>query len=393
MAVVLGSALAVGAALGAVAFCWSGTSSAVAGQFASDFPAVWSGGRADQKGLPGIHLESGSADGTPGRGYVLVEVPGQKPAFYSAPAGTGAFQFVTGGGKFSSTWVFRAADGSLLLVDPGHSLNGPGTSFTYLGKPLDPNKLGAIGSRGVAVPVAWGPYAHDGRYIQHAVVLVQRSDRWPYWRLDGYLRGFSLPQGLPPQQALQRPLLGADGHLYSIDAKGQRLVRLSATGSSKQTRLHWGCTSWPAPNGGKYAACPNSIVLRKADGSSVSVLRRHLPTYKGKVPLRGWYFVQASPNRKWLLLEDSFGACGIATWADFQQGNGGPLVSAFPDAMSSQALGWLPDNTALVAVQTSGCDGAPAGGIYQVTPGNWAPAPQLVLPAEAQEATTWGYRH
>jgi hypothetical protein len=104
--------------------------------------------------------------------------------------------------------------------------------------------------------------------------------------------------------------------------------------------------------------------------------------------------VQPSPNRKWLLLEDAFGACGTATWAEFQPSSGGALVSAFQDAQSSQALGWLPDNTALVAVQTNECDGAPVGGIYQVTPGSWpAPLPQLVFPAETYDATTWGFRH
>jgi hypothetical protein len=390
VAVVVGIALAVCVALGAVAFFEWGTSTAGAGQAASDLHVVWSGGTADQKGLPGIHLESGSVQGDPGHGFVIVEVPGQKPAFYSAPAGTGAFQLATDPGKFSSTWVFRAADGSLLLVDPGRGM-AIGTIFTYLGKPLDPAKLGAIGSRGVAVPVAWGPYTHNGRFQTHAVALVEQLDRSPGWQLDGYVRGFSLPQGLPPQQALQRPLLGSDGHLYSIDAKGQRLVRMSATGSSTTKYPHFGCTSWPAPDGGSYAACPDSIVLHKADGSAVTLLRRHLPGLNSAHPERGWYFVQASPNRKWLLLEDAFGACGTATWAEFQQGNGGPLVSAFPDAESSQALGWLPDNTALVGVQTNECDGAPTGGIYQVTPGNWVLWPQLVFPTATQDATTWGF--
>ncbi len=169
-------------------------------------------------------------------------------------------------------------------------------------------------------------------------------------------------------------------------------MRLSATGSPTVKYPHFGCTSWPAPDAGWYAACPNSIVLHKADGSAVTVMQRHLPGLNSARPLRGWYFVQASPNRKWLLLEDAFGACGTATWAEFQQGSGGPLSSAFPDAVSSQALGWLPDNTALIAVQTNECDGAPAGGIYQVTPGNWVLSPQLVFPAETQDATTWGFR-
>lgn len=388
VAVVLGSALVVGVALGAVAFTERGTSSAVAGRAASDLHVVWSGGT-DGKDLSRVHLESGSVQGDPGHGFVLVEVPGQKPAFYSGPAGTGAFQLVSEPEPQSSEWVFRAADGSLVLVDPGRGIHGPRTIFTFLGKPLDPAHLGLIGARGTAIPVAWGAYK-AGR-PQHAAVVMVEYTGWRGWKLDGYIRGFSLPQGMPPQRALQRPLLGRDGHLYSIDVAGQRLVRLSARGSSKAQLPKFGCTSWPAPSGGIYRACPNSIVLDQADGSSVPLLRRHLPTFKGQVPYRGWYFVQSSPNGKWVLLEDAFGACGVATWAEFQPVGGGGPVAAFPDAVSSQALGWLPDNTALIAVQTTECDGAPAGGIYQVTPGNWVPSPSLVFPAETFDATTWGF--
>jgi len=173
---------------------------------------------------------------------------------------------------------------------------------------------------------------------------------------------------------------------------GRNARRQSARGSSKTKYPHFGCTSWPAPAGGSYAACPNLIVLHRADGSAVTVLRRHLP--KSATAYRGWYFVQPSPDGKWLLLEDALGACGTATWAEFQHGNGGPVFSAFPDAVSSQALGWLPDNTAIVAAQTVECDGAPVGGIYQVTPAaNWAggPSAQLIFPAVTQDATTWGF--
>ena len=144
VAVVVGSALAVGVALGAVAFSGSGTSSAVAGHPASDFHTLWSGGVAGVKGDPGVHLESGSLQGEPGHGYVLVEVPGEKPAFYAGAAGTGAFQLVSQPkSPHSSEWVFRAADGSLLLVNPGFGTFRT-TSFTFLGKPLDPANLGGF---------------------------------------------------------------------------------------------------------------------------------------------------------------------------------------------------------------------------------------------------------
>jgi hypothetical protein len=88
------------------------------------------------------------------------------------------------------------------------------------------------------------------------------------------------------------------------------------------------------------------------------------------------------------------GACGIATWADFLPSHGGSLVSAFPTSDTTDALGWLPDSTALVAAPTGCEDSVP--GIYRVWPSaepqNPDP-PELVLAAHAQDATLWGFGH
>jgi hypothetical protein len=149
------------------------------------------------------------------------------------------------------------------------------------------------------------------------------------------------------------------------------------------------CTTWPARDGGSYRACQNTIRLHTAHGATVTVLHRHLPKLSG----RSWLLVQPSPNGKWLLLQDAFGACGLVTWAYTLPSRGGSLRSAFPGAYTSEALGWLPDNTALVAAQSEGCEGNSTAGIYQVTPGDpsFQPPPLLVFAGYVFDATSWGF--
>jgi hypothetical protein len=196
---------------------------------------------------------------------------------------------------------------------------------------------------------------------------------------------------LDSQQELKQPLLGQNGRLYSIDPKKERLVPTSGWQSGARRFTFGKCTTWPAPNGGLYRACPKVIRLHRTRGATVTVLRRHL----GKISTesRSWVFAQPSPNGKWLLLQDAYGACGIATWAYLLPSRGGSLLSAFPGAYTSEALGWLPDNTALVAAQSEGCEGNRTAGIYHVTPGNpnFEPAPELVFPGFVFDATTWGF--
>jgi hypothetical protein len=383
VAAVVGSALVAGAAMGAVAVSASNTPRADAGRVGSDLNVVssWSGQMYGQK----VRLYSGSLQGDPGHGFVLVEPPGEKPAFFSAPAGSGAFRLSS---VSNNGWVFGSSRGALAVVGHGSPEAGAGPSFTFLGRRLVPAHLGRIGMKGVAVPVSYGAWQiNKRRWAETAVVLVEQTDGAPGWKLDGYLPGFSLPGWKGGESELRQPLLGADGRLYRIDARGDRLVRTSDWRSSKALRFKFGCTTWPAPNGDAYRACQNSIVLHKAGGAAVTVFRRNQPKNRDA----GWDLVQRSPDGKWLLLEDAFGACGLATWADFLPSRGGQLESAFPEADSSQALGWLPDSTALVAVQTTGCDGSPVGGVYQVWPGNWTEAPQLIFAADALDATTWGF--
>ena len=380
------SALIAGVAIGAVVVSASDAPSAAAGQVRSDLSIVstWNGR------TTGMHLLSGSLRGDSSRGFVLLERHALAPVFFSTPEGTGALRLISASPY--SGWVFQAADGSLAVVDYIGEGPDPTPSFTFLGRPLDPANLGTIGAKGVAVPFAYGPWT-GGLKVRHksetAVILVgQTSDGW---KVLGYLPGFSVPRGMPRAQALQRPLLGPDGRLYTIDSTAGRLLAESSTWQNPAEPIHpkWGCSSWPAARGGSYRACAESIVLRGADGSSRTLLQRTIPN--GLARFTDWGLVSPSPDGKWLLLEDQMSSCGTATWADFLPAGGGHLTRALPQAFASEALGWLSDNTALVAGQTTGCAGAPPAGIYQVWPGAQVPTPQLVVAANSEDATTWGF--
>lgn len=398
--VAVASALFAGAAAGALAVSASETPSASAGPPGSDLTVVsrWSG--PTYRGGPTVRLLSGSLTDDPGRGVVLIQQPGLKPAFFATREKTGALRLL---GMSSGTWTLRSARGSLVVAEPGYAGPGVPASFAFLGPRLDPRKLGAIGPRGVAVEFDWGPWL-KARRAHTAVVLVEPSPSrsGSQWTVDGYLAGFSLAHPddqlkmvkpvLGTPRELEQPLVGPDGRLYAIDATAGRLVPAPQFPSAVAYRFGQ-CTTWPGADGASYRACPNTIVLRKAGGSSSVVFRRHL----GKWAFGGtsWVFVEPSPDGKWLLTQDAYGACGIATWAYFvRAGGGGQLIPAFPGAYTSEALGWLPDNTALVAAQSEGCDGSPTSGIYQVWPGNptFEPPPQLVFPGFVFDATTWGYR-
>lgn len=378
------SALIAGIAIGAVVISASEAPGAAAGPVRSDLnvASTWSG-RAT-----GLKLISGSLRGDSGRGFVLLQGRSRQPVFFSTPEGAGALTLISASPY--AGWVFRSQDGSLAVVD--WIGEGPDNtpSFTFLGRPLDSAHLGSIGARGVAVPIAYGPWA--GNKVRHrsetAVMLVGQTSGYPGWKLFGYLPGFSLPQGMPREHALQRPLLGPDGRLYSIDPMSERLIRGRAWRNPVESYMpKFGCTTWPAAGGASYRACANSIVRSGSGGDAVTVLHRHVQD----APYRSWSLVTPSPDGKWLLLEDKEGACGVATWAYFLRSSGGRLVEALPQAFASEALGWLPDSTALVAGQTQGCAGSPPAGIYRVSPGSSRAATQLVVAANAEDATGWGF--
>jgi hypothetical protein len=388
------SALLAGVGAGAVVVSATDAPSAAATRVAADLQVVstWSGRL--QRGIEPVRLQSGFLQNDPGRGFVLVQEAGLKPAFFSTPEHIGAFRLTA---VSSDGWTFRSSYGALLLVSPGYFRDGEPPSFTYLGRRLNPERLGPIGSRGVAVAYGYGPWTKNGVRAKNDVVLVERTTALPGWKLYGYLEGFTLPRTaaagkldgplLGGEQELQQPLLGPDGALYSIDAKKERLVPAHGGSASVRSFTFGRCTTWPGRGGASYRACPNTISFREARGSRSTLLRRHLGKFANG---RSWVFLQPSPNGRWLLAEDAYGACGIASWAYFLPSHGGELAFAFPAAYISQALGWLPDNTALVA--SEGCGGGSTSGIYQVWPGNaqFVRPPQLVFPGYVGDATTWG---
>lgn len=396
MAAAVGLALAVGVALGAIAFSGSGASRA-AGAVPSDLTVVstWSG-HPWKGATTTVTVESGSLEGSPGHGFVLVETPGGPTAFFAAPTATGAFRMVS---HTDSGWELRSGDGSLVLVSPS-TPDGPATpTITFLGRALSPAHLGSIGKSGIAVPVVYGNWSlKKKRYTDSAVVLVEQT-KGGQWKLAGYLPGFSIPRPSPLQPKLKRPLVGPDGRAYSVDANDGRLVRdtawhaSTAPGSPPMYKLGT-CTSWPASGGGSYRACPNSIVLDRS-GASTTLFRRNLG---GQMKAWGWYFLQPSPDGKWLMLEDAMGACGTATWVDFLPANGGRLLPGFPGPYVSEALGWLPGDTALIAAHSNDSCGPEQSGIYEVVVGeaptgdpNSGQGSWLVFAGDVSDATTWGF--
>lgn len=252
----------------------------------------------------------------------------------------------------------------------------------------------------------------DGKNDRSAVVLVEQTpgrhggfDNG--WKVDGYLPGFTTPREAALEkahfrgqlrettQALQEPLLGPDGKSYSIDAKAGRLVPIGRTPAETfEGYKLGGCTTWPGANGASYQACTRAITLQTAHGAASTILRQD-PTDQSTIYNTAWTFLQPSPDGRWLLLEVATEACSVATWVEFLPAHGGSFSEIFPGSdRSSQALGWLPDNTALVEGEPAACGGGGPAGIYQARPGTAGspPARQLVFPNDWGVATTtWGF--
>jgi len=339
-----------------------------------------------------VSLLTGSFRTDPQRGFALLQVGRMSPELYTTPAGAGALRLVSAS---ENGWILRSDHGGLALIDNlGAGVGDTIPSFAYLGRRLDPRHLPTIAASGIAVPIRYGAPNSDHQPRYRAVLLVGRAldQRGNMsWKLDGYLAGFSLPNRAPRTRELERPLLGPDGHMYRIDAAAARLVDVSrgkrAVSPLYLSPYQRGCTIWPASNGGHYVACPGSVSLRPRLGKTSTLLRRTAPP-KGMWP--GWGLVAPSPDGRWLLLEDAETSCGTATWADFLPASGGNLVPAMPDAQTTEALGWLSDSTALIAVQAYGCAGGPPDGIYRVWPGLTSTQHELVVSAAASDATLWG---
>ena len=100
-----------------------------------------------------VTLLAGSLQADPGRGFALVQTRGLKPVFFSTPEGAGALRLESSSG---SGWVLRSSNGARVLVSPGFREPGILPSFTYLGRRLNPDKLGPIGPRGIAVAFGYG---------------------------------------------------------------------------------------------------------------------------------------------------------------------------------------------------------------------------------------------
>jgi hypothetical protein len=362
---------------------------------ASNVVSRWSGG--------GSRVVSGSLRNDPERGFVRLSL-GRKTFLFTTPEGAGALRLIS---HTSYLWTLRASNGALALLSPGLSadIKIP-PSFQYLGPRLDPAKLGTIGPRGVAVLVD----LPGGKIDRRAVVLVEQTPGahgsfGNGWKVDGYLPGFTTPREAALEKAhfpgplaetaraLQEPLLGPGGKTYSIDAKAGRLVQISRPPAETfQGAKLGGCTTWPGANGASYKACSRGITLRPAHGAATTILRED-PRDQETIYNTAWTFLQPSPNGKWLLLEDSTEACSFAWWVEFMSVRGGSFSELFPGSnMSSFALGWLPDNTALVEGAPATCGGGGPAGIYQARPGaaGSPQARQLVFP-DWGEATTWGF--
>jgi hypothetical protein len=353
----------------------------------------------------GARLVFGSRAADPERGFVRLEQRG-KTVVFKTPEGDGPLRLAA---VLNNAWEFRSSHGALAILDAGwdNDFAKAPPSFEYLGRRLDPAKLGPIGSRGVAVPVEWWL----GKTRRSAVVLVEQTGArhgsfGNGWKVDGYLPGFTTPrlaalskthayQSLESAQELRQPLRAPDGRNYSIDVNGQRLVRVGGgTAAATLERYTWeDCTTWPGSKGASYRACGGSITLRRPHRPAATLFRDPVEDFEADGV---WTFLQLSPNGRWLLLENANETCSFYTKAEFLPARGGGSdAEVFPGSpTSSEALGWLPDNTALVAGQPQACGGSGTPGIYQVRPGT-ASSPstyQLVFPDMA-DATSWGFKH
>lgn len=354
----------------------------------------------------GTRLVFGSLSADPGRGFVRLTQGRKKPVVFKTPEDAGALRLSA---VLARGWEFRSSSGALAILSPGLDADIKiSPSFEFLGRRLNPAKLGPIGARGVAVPVEWS----EGKKSRSGVVLIEQTlarhgSFGNSWTVAGYFPAFSTPRlaaesnthtrlpWLESTQELQQPLRGPDGQDYSIDVRGQRLVRVGG-GTPATTLTHYKrgeCTTWPGLNGASYRACGSSITVRRPHRGAATLFR--LPAHDQFDAETVWTFLRPSPNGRWLLLEGANETCSPYTKAYFLSAHsGGTPALVFPGSPNdSEALGWLPDNTALVAGQPETCGGSGPAGIYQVRPAT-ASSPstyQLVFPTSGTEATTWGF--
>jgi hypothetical protein len=149
------------------------------------------------------------------------------------------------------------------------------------------------------------------------------------------------------------------------------------------------CSTWSGNERGSYVACEDSIVLVRPDGSRTTLLRQNVAKTLGQ----RWTFLEPSPNGRTLLLEQDQYACGTSrqTYLLSAAGKLEPVTGRVLGAedVQSEPLGWLSDNTALVAVQNdNGCEGTLRSGIYRIWPkSDWG---QLVVATSSEDATLWG---
>lgn len=345
-----------------------------------------------------LHLVSGALASDPRRGFVLFQGadtsldqnPSHKtprfvqiePRFFTAPDRSGPLHIVA---PSRWDWVLDSPACSRAVLELHNSFARP--SFFFLGRRLDPAHLPKIARRGVAVPVVYGPKKSK------AVLLVGRGTRFGgSWHLYGYLPGFSLSTPSTISETLRRPLVGPDRGLFRVDPGGRRLVRIGAATPARVLRwkMPRRCSSWAANADGHYVACDDSIRFVAADGSRTTLLRQDVH----KQVATRWTFVAPSPDRRTLLLEQDQYACGTSRIAYFLPTGGGDLDPvagrlAGTGALQSEPLGWLQDNTALVAVQDDNeCEGTLTSGIYRVWPD--ANFGELVVATSSEDATLWG---
>lgn len=387
--------VAVGAALAAVGI---GTAMAFTTPAAHHDPVVsrWSGG--------GNRLVFGASKADPGRGFVRLRQGRGKPYVFTTPEGAGALELTSA--SADGDWTFRTRNGSLASLSTGWDV-GVRPLFQFLGRQLDPANLGPIGSRGVAVETWWW----EGNGNRRALVLVeQTSGRHGSfgngWKVVGYLPDFTTPRlaaqtaaspggpWLESTRQLNQPLRGPDGRNYAIDVKGRRLVPVAGAvpAATLQAFKLGDCTTWPGSNGASYRACGSAITLRRPNQAATTLFRRPADDFIDRDGV--WTALQPSPNGRWLLLENANEICSTFTKAEFLPARGGRLAEVFPGSPAdSEALGWLPDNTALVAGQPQTCGGSGPAGIYQIRPGTTgSPSTyQLVLATYGADATTWGF--